>query len=577
MDSQMPDNRSLSDKSRRNRIAGLLVACILMEGMRLHAAVWQNGVDGNWHDVSKWNVLPANLADVTIQKAGSYTVTVNDDTANLYPDSITNLQDVTRLGTASTDDHVTLLINFTNPAVKFSARYYHIDYDGPSHATLRITNGTVQARGPFYVYSSNAIIEVLGGKLEGDVQLTGSGLGLLVDGGDARTPVLTISSAIGPRVELRSGTLAATSSMRVGGAGTNRTGTFVMSGGTFSSPDIGIGWGVGSVSFTNVGIAIITGGVVNATNLFYLCHEAWSYGDLTIGGDAVVNAANLIQGRVGESMGSKLYINGGTVNITNGTLGHNSILTGYRHLDIISNGVVNVKDLGFGLGDAYFHGGLVSVANKISFSGPSVAQGGGTGTFEVASSGVLQWIPGAASTMTIGNSTVDAANLIQRDGGTIRFVGANANNPNLTVSAGSTFAATNATIEFKDTPAASLTGNIATKIQYYGTNNLRLNAATNTPVTGYRFGSSPGTNFMHLSLLNGGCFQGNGTTFDTGSSLMVTLSGTGASSFGRLVDTGTLTLDGTLYIVLADGYKPEPNDEFDILDNGVRQLVIREY
>lgn len=327
----------------------------------------------------------------------------------------------------------------------------------------------------------------------------------------------------GGRVTLSNGNVLVSGSLILG---TLNTGILHIAGGTFTVTN-------GGTFSTSVGVPStlnVSGGRFVSKNVNL--EGRWNLA----GGTSVLltTASAVTIGNAPSSTNALLAMTGGTLLFTNtgsnlriGNSGHGTFQMSGGTLDGYN---VLFGDNPGGRGEWYLTGGHARVRNNLTI----VTQNSSTGILEVANAGVLEL---GSGTTTIGGTGTGRGYLTNRNGGTLRFTGVN--NPSITVNAGSTAVMQNATLEFKDTSAASLSGNI-TKITHTGDNTLSLNHASNSLVASYTFQANNGQNFAFLKLSNGGAFLSTATTVDSGG----LISGDGLVSGSVEVKAGGSLLPG---------------------------------
>lgn len=624
---------------------------------------WTNAAGGSWEAPGNWspNGSPTNTDSIFIQANGTYTVNIDDTTADTGDPNGWLTVFETRINGDGVGGTPTLLIDFTNTSKQLTLTYTGGDaLQVNSGGNIVLNNGTVALAGGYIVGTGGTgTMTQAGGFLGMGAGNTIGTLGTFTQTGGIQTGTVYF---VAGRMNLDGGSLHSGSSFILGqaagqhgvlimngGALTNTTtfflgnsgrGTFVISNGTFRGNNMSFGdnsgagsggdWNIygGSASVggnltigtagQSTGAVLVAGGslgVSGATTVgfsgvgtFIVSNGSYNGNSMTVGGPAgrfeihdgtttltgqmsanatatgtIVSAGGTLQAAsatIGSGANGLWLINGGSNVITGsmsladsgsgsrGTIVMNggSLTVGGttympnsgRATFIISNGTftannVSMSDNGNGGGHWSIFGGTGSVAGTLRIGN----QVNATSTVTIANSGLLE----LKSSMTLGlvNASPGFGALTNRDGGTLRFTGMN--NPGITVNAGSTAVIQNATLEFKDASAASLSGNI-TKITQYGDNTLSLNHASNSPVASYTFQTNNGQNFAFLNLANGGAFLSTATTVDSGG--RITGSGLVSGSV-EVKDGGTLSPGNNFGILtIGNGLSMESNSVLDL-------------
>lgn len=518
---------------------------------------WTNVTAGGlWETPGNWNPNQApTIADsVTFTVDGSYNVYITNSTADSFASSMT----IASLAMGSSpSDSPRLVINYTNAATAFHVTNTGVNSwtmgGGGSRPIMEILAGTVRAEGGFKIGSAAA----------------GSGT-----------------------VLLRGGSLFTSNSTFQIGAIAGSTGTVIVAGGSLyltnlSGSTFGIAAAGGNATF---GSLVVSNGTV-----------------LTDGGSTSIFV-------VGRAVGGRaeLLVSGGNVEIRTGaSVGQQSGATG---VVLVTGGNIVATNM-TGSGSSFFavgerSAGTMVVSNQGVFLVSQMTMDGagtGDGRLLVTEGGRMEMT--GLNALYAGSATVAGGvwGLSNYNGGTIQFT---ANNPTLTNRLGTGAGyVINSAIEFKGVNAADLGGNVANFFTYKGTNTLRLIGATNKATSAYSFQTN-GTAFAFLDLAGANsAFQATNLTIGAGarvtgtgtllannatnlgtlapghsagvlafssnltllssSILNIEIGGTNAVDFDRLIANGTLTLGGTLNVILINSFSPSNNVSFDIIDGGL--------
>ncbi len=396
---------------------------------------------------------------------------------------------------------------------------------------VQIGNST--AVGNQLIISNGATVTSFGGQLgsfsggnTNKIIVTGSGSSL--NNGANGFSIGGASGVVGNQMILTNGGRAINSSGSIGTSGAALNKVIVTGNGTFWTNRTTLSVGLGGVSnelMVAAGAQVYSstgtvGSASSATN---------SLATITDAGSAWTNTQALLIGSAG--LNARLTItNGGTVYARSSTIGNNAsgsgtiIITGSNSLLWLA-GDLNVGSNGTTLG---------------------------TGTIRILNQGTLE----ATNLVTGFNGT----GVITNSGGIFQF---STSTPIITTNDLNSIILTNGTVSYRNVSAADIFNPQISNITFLGNNTFQLNAATNTSVTSYVFGTNNGGLYQHLTLLNGSS-RWQSSTFTLGSGGIVSISNTTATVSGLFTNSGTVhvfnskvTYENPVFI--SGGYLSDPS------------------
>jgi T5SS/PEP-CTERM-associated repeat protein len=398
---------------------------------------YTNTAGGSWETANNWSshTTPTIVDTASITNNGTYTVNLNDTTADTDPGGASSWLTVNNLTVGNGTGISTLLLNFTNTAKAFTITNI-VEIGGPGqvageHGTLVVSNGTFVVSNLFNVGSFGAAVgnlNIYGGTVFANFAgnafrvangSTATGMVLIAGGqlivtntgafaafiGNAGRGVLTQSNGVAQFMQLRLGASGAgngewnlyggtgqvlstsTSALQLGvAAGT--TGRVLVAGGTLST--------TGTVQVGSLGYGSITlsNGSLTASTVTMGASTAGS-GDFNMSG----GSAQIVQFNLGNGGASSR----GAALITGGTL----LVAGD------SGGALNVGNSVGAQADMEIRGGTVAttgsgndlrVGNGSGMTGTVLVTGG---TLTVTNTSEISYIGNAGrGTLTTSNGTV---------------------------------------------------------------------------------------------------------------------------------------------------------------------------
>jgi hypothetical protein len=319
-----------------------------------------------------------------------------------------------------------------------------------------------------------------------------------------------------------------------------------------------------SDSLTNFSGTTLTGGTykISGTLEFAGANIVTNDADITLTG-----AASKIDGKAGANGLANFAVNDGTF-----TLGSKRSFT-------TAGNFTNNGSLKIGSGDTFdvngnltnfsgttLTGGNYNVSGALQFNGADIVTNAATitlasSTAKIVNQSAANALLGFNTNRAAGSFTLSGNASLSTTGGSFTNAGT------FTVSTGSTFTVGGASYNFTQTGGTTTvdgtlqgasTGSLALNGgNLYGTGTLNYSGVVDTATV------TPGN-----SATSTGKLQVTGTyAQSSGGALDVTLGGTTAGTqYDQLNVSGTATLNGTLNVTLASGYKPAVGTQFDILN-----------
>jgi len=336
-----------------------IIVCVLFVTLNSGTAAintWTDSASGSWGTAINWDAgVPAGSDDISISQEGTYTVTVDDDTAN------------NDLGMAVTSITVEASSGLPELAIDFTNSTKILTVGSGNIGTLKIgtTSGT------------HGLLSIT----TGQVSAAHLHLG---EGGAASTGEARISAGT---ITLRSNATGL-NWLRLGNTA-GSTGTVVMTGGELIGP--GYGGTYGNIGGAGKGNLIISNGLFTVGGYgLSIGAAAGEGGDVhLLGGELKLTKGYIEVGSGNNSRGS-ILIDGGTLTVINNydlTLG---VRSGSSGVMTISNGVLNCVDGDLVLGSRAGSYGELNNLGGTNFCDAPIIGDIGTGVVNVAVSGYVE-------------------------------------------------------------------------------------------------------------------------------------------------------------------------------------------
>lgn len=583
------------------RLCMVVVTNFILSASSVLAAdsTWTNPSSGSWETPANWSLglSPTNTDSMFITNSGTYTVNVDDTTANTGSSS--TWLTVSNLTVGAVSGLPTLLVDFTNTAQSLSIGQLTV-IGANQNGSMIVSNGTVVTRlmtigtgsgaqGVLNVY--NATLRVTNnasanafmlGETSGSTgSVAVSGGTILVTNPAASTRTIIGSAGVGSMV-ISNGTLL-TKTFILGFASSGAGNLSILNGGSVIVS--GSGGAFFHLGSSGSGTILVDGGLLRVTNAatFEISRGANNAANGTLivsNGFTELSGSTTVIGGSDYGGDGKWLIYGGTNRVTSSTfaLGNNgsaspskgTILMNGGLLDAsgidmkigslgigtttISNGtlLVGSATLGNGtkaIGTWNIAGGTsrvsssVSIANAASSTGNVLVTGGQLFVTNASSTATIEIGVLGVGTMTMSNGTITADRFVATNGanGAFNFAGGTLNVKSLTLSNNSAFVVGNGST------AATLSLNGPT---HSAANGLVLN--TNSTLSG--------TGFSTLTL-------GGNLMLASNSTVVVDLMTNTLTGLDRIFVTGTVSLAESILSLRITNYTATVGTQFTIIDN----------
>jgi fibronectin-binding autotransporter adhesin len=325
---------------------------------------------------------------------------------------------------------------------------------------------------------------------------------------------------------------------RIGGNGVGSS--VIVSNGGYFRTEGGVLFGNGSASDNNT--AIVTGagtiwtntgdldmGIAGSSNTFTISAGAFAYS----GSGSEIGASSGDDNAVIVTGTGSTWLVGGTLNL--GAGGNNNSL-------LISNGgyskatTVEVSSLSASSNNTVTVSGLGSLweVNTLNVGSNGVSFGDG-GYVLIENGATLLINAGLEAGREVTGTISNRLSMFEFTTAT----------PAITTNGVNTIIQTNGILSFKGVTAANINTASIARITFQGDNTFQLNNSTSRLFSAYTFAPGNGTNFQHLTMVNGGTrWQASNTTVNSGGIWM--FSNTTATVFGVVTNNaGTIKVAAT--------------------------------